>query len=802
MKEETMRFYLLDVSYETEMSKPVILLWGVNEGNERVLLKDPRFRPYFYVLLREGVDSVSVKNEIMKLSKPKSPIISVEEVKKKYFGRPRSALKVTTVIPEYVREYRELVRTIDGVEDVLEADIRFSMRYIIDKGLKPHAWYDVKVKELGKSPVYRVDNVYEVLEDLREVHSDERPELRALSFDIEVYNKSGTPRPESDPIISVAIATRDKVMSKVAETKSDLEVIKWFKETVLELDPDLVYGYNCNNFDWPYLIERSKRIGIKLDVGRKVGVLPTSGAYGHYSIPGRLNVDIYDFAKDVYEIKVKTLENVADYLGVMKKEDRVIIPGHEIYKYWEDPSLRETLRKYNEADALSTYLLAEIFVPFGEQLSYLTGLPLDQVGAAPVGFKVEWYLMRIAYSVNELVPNRVERKVQSYKGAIVLKPIRGVHENVAVLDFSSMYPNIMIKYNVGPDTLVRPGEKYDPNDVYVAPSGHKFRKRPDAFFKISLVQLLELRKEIKNKLKELDPSSPQYKILDDRQKAVKVLANAHYGYMGWPHARWYCRECAEAVTSWGRKLITESIELARKLGLKVIYGDTDSLFVIYDKEKVEKLIKVIEEKLGFEVKIDKIYKKLFFTEAKKRYAGITQDGRIDIVGFEAVRGDWAEIAKEVQEKVIELVLKEGDTKKAIEYVRDVISKLKKGQIPIEKLVIWKTLEKRLDEYKVEAPHVSAAKYAVERGYEVRKGDKIGYVIVKGAGKLSKRAKPWFLSSVEEIDTSYYIDHQIIPAAMRILGYFGVTEDMLKGRAYGLMAFFRKESENESKDKRA
>ena len=787
------RFYLLDVSYEIEASKPVILLWGIEKSGERVLLKDLRFRPYFYALLKEGAKADEIIENIKKLSRPKSPIVSVEELVRKYFGREKKVLKITTVIPEFVREYRELVKSVNGVEDVLEADIRFSMRYIIDKGIRPNAWYEVDVSPLGKIPAYRVDRVYEVVGNLREVDVNEKPKLREISFDIEVYNKSGTPRPETDPVISIAIATEDGVISKLAETKNDLDLLKWFKEKVLQLDPDLIYGYNCNAFDWPYLVERCKKLGLKLDVGRKVGVIPASGAYGHYSIPGRLNVDVYDFAKDVYEIKVKTLENVADYLGVMKKNERVIIPGHEIYKYWEDPSLRETLRKYNEADALSTYLLAKIFVPFGEQLSYLTGLPLDQVGAAPVGFKVEWYLMRIAYEVNELVPNRVERRVQSYKGAIVLKPVRGVHENVAVLDFSSMYPNIMIKYNVGPDTLVRPGEKYDPEEVYVAPSGHKFRKRPDAFFKISLLQLLQIRKEIKAKLKELDPNSAEYKILNDRQKAVKVLANAHYGYMGWPHARWYCKECAEAVTSWGRKLITESIQMARKLGLKVIYGDTDSLFVIYDEEKVRKLIELIEKELGFEVKIDKIYKKLFFTEAKKRYAGITIDGKVDIVGFEAVRGDWAEIAKEVQEKVIELVLKEGDTKKAVEYVRETIRLLRNREIPLEKLVIWKTLEKRLDEYKVEAPHVSAAKYAVERGYEVKKGDKIGYVIVKGGGKLSKRARPWFLSSINEVDVDYYVDHQIVPAALRILGYFGVTEDVLKGRARGLMAFFKSDS---------
>ncbi|UXD21469.1 DNA polymerase [Ignicoccus pacificus DSM 13166] len=789
-----MKFYIFDVSYEVEMHKPVILMWSIDEKGRRVLLKDPRFRPYFYVIPMNEADIDDLKRKILTLSKPKSPIISIDIQKKKFIGKEITVLRVTTVLPESVRSYREEVKKLKEVKDVLEADIRFAMRYIIDKDIKLNSWHEVEVRSKGRDPKYRVEEVFEVLSDPKAVEGkDEKPKLRQLAFDIEVYNKDGAPKAERDPIISIALVSEDFKEVKIADNKNDRELLLYFRKRVLDYDPDLVYGYNCNKFDWPFIIERAKLNGVSIDVGRKVGVPPSTGAYGHVSLPGRLNVDVYDFAKDVYEVKVKTLENVADYLGVVKKDERVIIPGHEIYKYWEDPSKREILKKYNLDDALSTFLLAQLFVPFGEQLSYLTGLPLDQVGAASVGFKVEWYLIRVAYKVDELVPNRVERRAQSYKGAIVLRPRRGVHENVAVLDFSSMYPNIMIKYNVGPDTLVRPGEKYDPDEVYVSPIGHMFKKKPDAFFKISLTQLLKMRKEIKEKLKSLDPESPQYKLLDERQKAVKVLANAHYGYMGWSHARWYCKECAEAVTAWGRELILKSIELARSLGLEVIYGDTDSLFVRYDKEKVEKLIKLIQEKLGFEVKIDKIYKKLFFTEAKKRYAGILEDGRIDIVGFEAVRGDWAEVAKEVQEKVIELILKEGNTDEAIKYVKDVIEKLRKGEIDIEKLVIWKTLEKDFSEYKTEPPHVVAAKRARLKGYEFKKGDKVGYVIVRGSGKLAQRAWPWFMVDKSKIDVNYYIDHQVIPAAMRILGYFGITETSLKGMEGGLWTFLRKKS---------
>ena len=152
----------------------------------------------------------------------------------------------------------------------------------------------------------------------------------------------------------------------------------------------------------------------------------------------------------------------------MKKSERILIDFLEIPKYWDNPKLREKLLKYNYDDVKSTYGLAEKFLPFAMQLSNITGLPLDQVGAASVGFRLEWYLMKQAYKYGELAPNRFERPAQSYRGAVVLKPLKGIHENIAVLDFSAMYPSIMIKYNVGPDTLIRT-ESCNEEKHYIVP---------------------------------------------------------------------------------------------------------------------------------------------------------------------------------------------------------------------------------------------------------------------------------------------------------------------------------------------
>ncbi len=785
-----LEFYLLDITYEVIGNEPHIIIWGITRDGKRILLRDRRFRPYFYAILDPSADVEQVKARVKALSRPGSPIIEVKEVDKKYYGKPVKALKITTVIPEYVREYRELVGKIPGVKDVVEADIRFSMRYLIDHNLHPCQWHKAIVRSVDKKPGYRVDEEYEIIGDIIPLEDTTAPrDLRIIAFDIEVYNPRGTPRPSTDPVIIISVMNdKGELIQFYAEDKNDRKVITSFIEYVRKYDPDIIVGYNSNKFDWPYLKERCKYLAVKLDVGRRIDGEPSGGVYGHISIPGRLNVDLYDFAEEIPEVKVKTLENVAEYLGVMKKSERVIIEWTEMPKYWDDPKLRPIFLKYAADDVRATYGLAEKFLPFAMQLASITGLPLDQVGAASVGFRLEWYLMRAAYEYGELVPNRVERPYESYRGAVVLTPKRGVHENVAVLDFSSMYPNIMIKYNVGPDT-------YDPYECseethWIAPEvRHCFRKEPPGFFKRVLTTLIKLRKKVREEMKKYPPESYEYRILNERQKALKILANAAYGYMGWIGARWYCRQCAEAVTAWGRKTIMTAIDFAKKLGLEVIYGDTDSLFVKYDREKVEKLIKYIEEELGFEIKIDKVYKRVFFTEAKKRYAGLLEDGRIDIVGFEAVRGDWAEIAKEVQEKITEILLKEMSVDKAIEHVRKVITELNQGKIPLEKLIIWKTLTKNINEYKAEEPHVAAAKKLIARGFKVGVGDKIGYVVMKGYGNISKRVEPYQFADIRNIDANYYIDRQIIPAALRILSYFGVTENQLKRVATGQKSLF-------------
>ena len=126
----------------------------------------------------------------------------------------------------------------------------------------------------------------------------------------------------------------------------------------------------------------------------------------------------------------------------------------------------------------------------------------------------------------------------------------------------------------------------------------------------------------------------------------------------------------------------------------------------------------LSEDLGLEVEVSEVYKRIFFTEAKKRYAGLRSNGTLDIVGLEVIRGDWAQVAKEVQEHVLEIILNEQSPKNAVAYVKEVIADLKQRKIPLHDLIIWKTLTKSPEQYAIRAPHVEAAKMLKEKGWRL------------------------------------------------------------------------------------
>ena len=771
-------FWLLDINPKVDGATVDLWLWGIDAEGNRVLVIDRNFTVYFYAVVKEGFDPSATAAEIMKVHP--SAIVKAEAVERRFFGKPVQAVKVYCKVATETAKIAKQIRRFEAVKDCLEDDIRIPMRYLIDNNVAPCAWNQVEAHEEENKVNVRVEKVYCADSVPVQLEVASKPQLRILSCSMISYSREGSPQPDRNPVVIISIATSDGQAKqfRAGDDKNDKPVIQEFLACVRDFDPDIIVSFGGNKQDWSYLINRSHRLQRTFDVDRGKKE-PHTSIYGHVSFTGMANVDLADFMDVFPEVKVPTLSNLAYYLGVMKNEQATEIEDVEFADYWDDPNKRETLCQFSLNNARKIQGCAVLLLDFAIQLSSLVSLPLDHVMTAATGFRIEWFLIKRTGKIGELIPRRIEQLYRSYAGGLVLSPKSGLHDNIAVLDFKSMYPNIMIRYNLSPDTYIEPNEPDPPIGVYEAPElGHRFRKEPPGFYKEALTYLIEVRNKIRKEMKLLSPDTVKYSVLDARQKAVKITTNAAYGYAGWVGARWYIKPVAEAASAWGRHTILSASRLAEDKGLTIIYGDTDSLFLTNNKQKLGELKVQINEDLGLEVDVSDVYQRIFFTEAKKRYAGLRQDGSLDIVGLEVVRGDWAQVAKKVQEHVLEIILKEQSPKKAVDYVHTVISELKQRKIPLRDLIIWKTLTRPPEQYTVRAPHVEAAKMLKEKGWRLTSGDKVGFVILTGKGRFYNRVKPYVFAKLEEIDVDYYITNQVIPAAARILGFFNVTEKEL------------------------
>jgi DNA polymerase, archaea type len=769
-------FWLLDLNHESHEGRSAIWLWGVTHDNKRVLVIDPNFQVYFYLVPKKGQDIDQLKDSIEK-EKPHPSVDRVVVEKKKRLAEERQVLKIFCKDPDALEKCaRECVKQL-GVEASYEEKLRYSIKYQNEFEIRPCQWYTVEGTKSSIDPEkYHVDQVLEIIEHPKSIPREIAPKLRLLAFTILAVSRTGSPSALRDPVRLVAWKNNERQAGVIqSEKETDGRTIDGLSDTYKKFDPDVVFTFGGNTFDWPYLIKRASNTKAKLSVGRDDGPARQS-LYGHFSLTGRANVDLLDFSSDLYDVKIKNVENVARFLGVAASTPT--IDETEYYDRWTGPD-RPALVEQMKAQSASIFNVGEDALDYTLQLSNLSALPPDQVLAAAVGFRVDSYLMMEAHRLGELIPAREELNIIPYKGAIVLEPAVGLHDRVAVLDFSAMYPSLMVKYNISPDTLVDgKGE-----DVFEVPEiGHHFRKNPPGFYKIVLSQLIASRQAAKKEAAKTPRGTPEHKILKAREKATKVITNATYGYAGWAGSRWYSREVAESAAALGRDTINKAIEIARKLKLKVLYGDTDSLFVEHDEKLVNQFIKDIDKDLGLEINLGQLYKRILFTEAKKKYAGMLDDGELDVVGMEAIRGDWSNLARDVQNEVIRLVLQDGNPTKAKSYVINLIRELSSAKVPKSSLVIWKTLTKRPDDYEVNAPHVEVARKMAKEGWPVTVGDKVGFIITRRAGKLYQKAEPHFKVSMDQVDYDYYIQNQIVPAAARVLDVFGISEkDLLETR---------------------
>ena len=791
---------LLDSDYVEEEKQPCIRLFIKGE-NGTIVATDPNFRPYLYVV---ADDPAKAAKAITKLqTKEEGRTIELESAKivgRTFLGRELKVIKVTFDNSKDTAPLRHAIRSIRGVKEIYEFDIQPARRYLIDSGLVPMGGVSFSGEVVEKDGVKTV-----VLDKPPALTKAPKIDLNIMSFDIEVYNPTGSTRPDKDPILMISLAD-NRGFRKVITWKDfkagldyvevvgdEREMLQRFAQIVEERDVDILLGYNTDLFDFPYMRERAKILKVKLRLGRD-GSEITSRKRRFATVTrirGRPHIDVYtmiDFLATIGTIRLihYTLENVYKYFT---GKDKLDIEFTDICNAWDKGGEKaKTFLKYSMSDADATLEIGlELLPMFFELTRVVRQSPFDVSRMTP-GQLVEWLLIAEAFNVGELVPARpvgeefVERAEETYVGAYVMEPEKGLHEDIVVFDFRSLYPSIIVTHNIDPSTLDCKCCK--PSEATVVPElGHRFCKKRRGFIPTTLERIIKERVKVKEELKKYKRDSREYRSLDAKQWAYKIIANSFYGMLGYPRARWYFKRCAESVTSFGRHYIHKTIEMARNSGFEVVYGDTDSLLCKLNgksRDDAKRFLEQVNESLPgiIELELEGFYKRGVFV-TKKRYAMIDEDGRMVVKGLEFVRRDWAALAKRTQEAVLEAILRDGSKEKAAQIVRDATKNIYEGKVDLDDLIIYTQLTMPIEQYRAIGPHVAAAKKLKAKGVQIEPGMMIAYIEAKGPGSISERAIPVDDFKGMKYDADYYVENQVLPAVMRIMEVLGYREADLK-----------------------
>ncbi|OYR46880.1 DNA-directed DNA polymerase [Halorubrum sp. Ea8] len=732
--------------------RPAATVDGDVEDDVREHVRVLGVEPYFYVptadLDRDPVEAYDVVIGTREEGPDGEPYESIR-------GEPLT--RIVTRTPRDVGNIR------DDFETSFEADILFPNRFLIDNGING----GMRVEERRLDDGSGTMQVHEGQLEPAEVDAD----LRVNTFDIEVDDRRGFPEDGEEPIICLTshdsyddeyvvwlydapeaeipppedlpdyegIASDGEIDFRVETFTEEAAMLDAFVDYIDDTDVDLMTGWNFEDFDAPYLLDRMEvlddgsQYDLSVDRLSRIGEVWRSG-WGGPDIKGRVVFDLlYAYKRTMFtELESYRLDAVGEReLGVGKER----YTG-DIGDLWEqDP---ERLLEYSIRDV---ELCVEIdrkqdVIAFWDEVRTFVGCKIED--APTPGDTVDMYVLHKAFGKFAL-PTKGQQESEEFEGGAVFDPITGVKEMVTVQDLKSLYPMCMVTINAGPETKVDPAE-YD-GETYVAPNGTHFQKEPDGIMREMVDELLSEREEKKALRNDHDPGTEPYEQYDRQQGAVKVIMNSLYGVTGWDRFRLYDKEGAAAVTATGREVIDFTEEAANELNYQVAYGDTDSVMLslsdMSEEEAIETSFEIEDhineryddfarEKLNadshrFQIEFEKLYRRFFQAGKKKRYAGhiIWKEGKdvddIDITGFEYKRSDIAGITKEVQQNVIETIVTGDDIDEDMEevkaYLVDVIARVLDGDVDLDEIGIPGGIGKKLDAYDTPTAQVRGAKYA-------------------------------------------------------------------------------------------
>ncbi|MBB6095385.1 DNA polymerase-2 [Povalibacter uvarum] len=753
------RGFILQASYRVISGPagqvPVIHIHGRLEDGGTFLVRDDRQRPHFYI---RAADAGRARP--LRIPEP-------QPVDRRTFdGEPVCRIEAET--PSDIPAIRDRLHAA-GIE-TFEADVRFAMRYLIERGIKGSCVIEGEAVP-GKGITWVFDNPV-----IRPAMLTIEP--RVFSFDIETDAKGekllaiSMYAPGIDEVLIVDSSNRE-MPERAIRCENEYAALEKFCERVRVYDADVLTGWNIIDFDLSVLQRIAARVRHPFVLGRDSGPIRIRKPEGYFgsgqaNVPGRLVLDGIDLLRGAF-IRMDDYSLDAVARGVVGEgkavhgdvRDRL---GEIIHNYRND---LPAFALYARTDARLAYQIVEKLnvVQLALARSQLSGMTPDRVAASIASFDF-LYLSELEHRriVAPSVRSSDSSVYAAQQGGHVLEPIAGLHRNVWVFDFKSLYPSLIRTFNIDPLSYVANPAATD--DLIQLPGG-AFRREP-AILPRMLDDLFP-RREAARKAGD-----------DIASNAIKILMNSFYGVLGTPACRFYNPALANSITGTGREMLLWSKRWFEAAGFVVLYGDTDSLFVhsgVDDPAAAQEqgrqlavtlsaqIARYIEERWRvtsrLELRFEKLYSRLFLAQARnstrgasKRYAGM-RHGRdsAEFVGMEVVRSDWTPLAKQVQRELYQRLF----TDQPVDvYLADVVRRLRVGEFD-DALVYRKGLRKDAEEYTATTPpHVAAARKSSQP-----LGRTISYVMTTGG------AEP--IDNIQHpIDREHYVTKQVKPVAEPVL----------------------------------
>lgn len=545
--------------------------------------------------------------------------------------------------------------------------------------------------------------------------------------------------------------------------QSEKEILVEFTKLLTLWDPDLIIGWHVIGFDLMFLEKKFIKNNLEFKLGRNnssMSLDERKGAGFYANTQGRIVLDGPPVLRSAfYKFKNFKLDTVAsEVLGMGKDIASDAGKVSEIERRFKED--KPALAKYNLLDCK---LVTDIFFKLDIfnlliQRSKISGLLIDRLMVSTAAF--DHVFLPKLHRKGYIAPNRIDIvRDESSAGGMVIEPIAGLHKNIAIFDFKSLYPSIIMTFKIDPYSKIQSGTNTinTPKEFYFSKTEHILPEIIE-----NLMSERQFAKDINNQ---------------SLSQAIKILMNSFYGIMGSSRCRFYHSDLPTAITTTGHWILKMAIEFFENKGLKVIYGDTDSLFIQLNEKNDELCQKICKELDIFlaqlikdqfnvdsklECEFEDLFDQIFFTKsrgsdaaAKKRYAGMI-DGNIHFKGMEFVRSDWTELAKEFQKELYQMFFSGEELES---YIKSYIKSLEEGQFD-HMLTYTKRLSKAPQEYIKNIPvHVKAALKIDHNGpYRLKE---VSYIITKSGPEPIN-------NNPTNFDYQHYIEKQLKPIADDIL----------------------------------